>query len=131
MNNSDKQTTLIDSSSNGQLDVVNQFLDCKEIDVNLSNHDDETALMKASEEGHLDIVNSLLKYKEIDVNIQNYCRYTASMLASEEKHLDIVNRLKEWQQNRICEGFTLYSLTDYALYIPKDISELIIGFSIS
>ena len=56
---------------------------------------------------------------------------TAMKYASYKGHLDIVNRLKEWQQNRICEGFTLYSLTDYALYIPKDISELIIEFSIS
>ena len=48
MNNSDQQTTLNWASYNGQLDVVNRLLDCKEIDINFQNKYGSTELISAS-----------------------------------------------------------------------------------
>ena len=132
-------TILMVAAKKGYVDIVDYLLKLDitysrcitEIDVDIQDHNGNTALMYASENGHLDVVNRLLECKQIDVDIQYEYGFSPLKYASENGHLDIVNRLKEWQQNRICEGFTLYLLTDYALYIPKDISELIIEFSIS
>ena len=69
MNNSDQQSTLIDASRNGHLDVVNRLLDYNSknndfgIDVNLQDKDGRTALNWASRNGQLDMVNRLLDLK--------------------------------------------------------------------
>ena len=128
MNNSDQQITLIDASYNGQLDVVNQLLDCKEIDINLQNKDGDTVLIWASWGGQLDVVNRLLDCKEIDINLQNKDGKTALILASKCGHLKVVELLKKIHRNQIREGFKMAN-KDGSIYVYDDIIDLIFEFT--
>ena len=54
---------------------------------------------------------------------------TALMLASQNRHSEVVNRLVDWQQTQIREGFEL-SYSHGSLYIPVDLIELVIQFTV-
>ena len=113
----------------GHLAVVNKFLENEGTDVNQIGVFGWTALIEASNKGQLDVVNRLLECKEIDVNLQTKGGRTALIRASWHGHLDVANLLLDFQKTQIREGFEL-SYSHGSLYIPVDLIELIIGFTV-
>ena len=86
-------------------------------------------LILAAKNGHLPMTNRLLECKEIDVNPQDNVGRTALIRASWHGHLDVANLLLDFQKTQIREGFEL-SYSHGSLYIPVDLIELIIGFTV-
>ena len=95
--------SLIRASKDGDLNKVNQLLECKGTHINLKDKYGNTALLLSLFYEHFNIVNRLLDYNikntvfYIDVNLQNIYGWTPLMFASSRGHLNAVNRLLDFK----------------------------------
>jgi len=89
----DGTTPLIKAVEKGSLDIVQELLKVRGIDVNAAMMQDTTPLMQASYYGHLEVVQALLAVAEINVNAATKQGQTALMGASFSGHPDVVRVL--------------------------------------
>ena len=80
---------------NGNVEVVEEILSNKEVDINGRDYVGNTPLIWAVNSGHLDIVRRLLQHLEVDVNAPGLGGNTPLMIAVYHGHLDIVKTLLE------------------------------------
>ena len=89
----DGTTPLIKAAEKGSLDIVQELMKVRGIDVNAAMIQDTTPLMQASYYGHLEVVQALLAAAEINVNAATKQGQTALMGASFGGHPDVVRVL--------------------------------------
>jgi len=82
------------ASSQGQIEIVHELLQCGNIDINLKDYDGWTALHSASSNGQAEVVAMLLeKYQYIDVNAKDRLDWTALHVSASNGHANVVSIL--------------------------------------
>ena len=87
-------TPLIMAAESGNIELINELLNCERIKLDACHHDGLTALMVASRWGHVEAVKRLLICPSIDVNARDtFFQCTSLILAAGAGHVGVVKEL--------------------------------------
>ena len=97
----DNINKLCEACREADIEVVEELLSNKKVDINGCDYVGYTPLIRAVRHGHLDIVTRLLQHSEVDVNGAGCRGNTPLISAVWGGHLDIVARLLEASKTQL------------------------------